>query len=447
MFTGINKISSLRLDPKAFMAIIILLHVIGFMIALSTGSIYLVDSIDYLSQAENLVKHGSLYAAPWNGPYRPDYFTFRPPVYGFMIALIKLVYDNNYLILFFQAIISISTIISVRNWIRKEAPESLRNQHPEGLLLLLLILYPSQIIHCNFVMSDILFQALLFHAFKHTWRFYQQPNIRHAWACSLFFILAMLTKPVAFLIGICLLAFFLVRFLYLRYSLKLLLPLFLLPLSYHAYCLYNKHITGHYHFSTVTPIFVLKYMGKYTNAQIYGEAYADSVQEVVMKRADTLPLPDRYNYMNEAGKAMIANAPLKFALFNVKGFVAFFIDPGRFEWVHFLNLSEGNFLGLYHVINTQGFVNGIINWVKQAPILLLLILLFCLFANLFITWLFLRFILQNNSPIILRLLILFFVGYIVLATGVLGLSRYRIAVAPMLWLAAVIGLKKNASHS
>lgn len=431
----------MKLLEKLFWPIVIVLHLLGFAQALHTGSIYLVDSIDYLSQADNIIKHSSLYAAPWDGPYKPDYFTFRPPLYGSFIALLKLFFTSDYVILFCQSLISISTIWGVKYWISKNF-----NYNPNKLLLLFLIFYPSQIIHCNFVMSDILFQSLIFWAFFFTHQLWQKPSFQNAALLSAFFILAMLTKPVAYLMGMSAGIIFLIVFIR-KSKPKFLLPLLSIPLVYHGYCSYNQQITGHYHYSTVTPIFVLKYMGKYTNALVYGENYADSVQDIIMNKANKLNLKDRYLYMNKSGKAMIMANPTTFALSNVKGWMAFMIDPGRFEWVHFLNLDEGAFLGLYHVINTKGLINGFFYWLKFAPLGLISILIICLLFNLIISYLFLRFLFDPKYPLVLRIMLFLFVGYIIGATGVLGLSRYRIGVAPFIWIAALLFLKNKSKNA
>ncbi len=440
MTNKLNSIAKLLSRPWVFLGIISGLHLLGFLMALYTGSIYLVDSIDYLSQADNIIAHGSLYAAPWLGEFKPDYFTFRPPLYGLFIALIKLISSNDYLVLFFQSIISISTIWGIKKWL----DENFKIRSNKYLIVLLLV-YPSQVIHCNFIMSDILFQSLIFWAFYHTYRLWHIPSYQNAIKMSLFFILAMLAKPVAYLMGLSAGAIFLFYFIK-KSKTKYLLPLLSIPIIYHAYCNYNKHITGHYHYSTVTPIFVLKYMGKYTNALVYGENYADSVQEIVMQKANQMSLADRYDFMNKSGKEMIMAHPSTFFLSNVKGWIAFMIDPGRFEWVHFLKLEEGEFLGLYHVINTKGIINGIGFWLKNAPISLLSILFFCLIANVIVSILFLRFLFEPKFPIVLRLMIFLFIGYIIAATGVLGLSRYRIAVASFLWIASIL-VYKHKQHN
>ncbi len=419
------------------------MHLLGFAQAMHTGSIYLVDSIDYLSQAENIKLYSSLYAAPWQGPIKPDYYSFRPPVYGFLIYCIKSLVQTDYAILFVQMLISLSTFWGVQ----KFAKELGLNQGKTRLTLLItLFIYPSQIIHCNFVMSDILFQSLFFWSAYFTYKLWSEPSYKHSIAAALCFGLAMLTKPVAFLLGmsIALILFFV--FLKQK-ALKFLLPFLLLPIVYHGYSSYNKQITGYYHYSSVTPIFVLKYMAKYTNGQIYGEVYADSTQELIMTKANAAKTyGERYALMNHEGKKILAQHPLFFARFNVKGWLACMIDPGRFEWVHFLNFSEGSYLGLYHVIHTQGLVNGIIEFVSNAPLGLLLILLICLISNMLIAIALLYTLSSKQVSLVLRVCLFLFISYILASTGVLGLSRYRIAFAPLLWISLIIFIEKFISH-
>jgi len=441
-------VNLLKISATQFWMLAVALHLLGFIQAWHTGSIYLVDSIDYLSQAENIKLHGSLYAAPWDEPIKPDYYSFRPPIYGSLIYWVKSIYNSDYALLFLQMLISLSTFWGVL----KLSKELALNQGITHLTLAItLFLYPSQIIHCNFVMSDILFQSLLFWSFYFTYKLWAEPTLRKSIFAVAFFALAMLTKPVAFLLGISIAI--ILCFVFMRQkALKFLLPFLLLPLIYHGYSSYNQKITGFYHYSSVTPIFVLKYMAKYTNGQLHGEAYADSIQDLIMAKANAAAsYQERYQLMNQAGKEIIAQHPYFFAWFNVKGWLAFMIDPGRFEWVHFLNINEGNYLGLYHVIHTQGLVNGLLSFMQHAPLTMLLILAICLAANLAFSCAFLFTLFSKNRPLILAICLFLFVGYIIGSTGVLGLSRYRIAVAPFLWICMIFFLqylfkKFNAPH-
>jgi len=92
------------------------------------------------------------------------------------------------------------------------------------------------------------------------------------------------------------------------------------------------------------------------------------------------------------------------------------------------------------LLNTKGWLNGILEFLKQAPILLLSVLGLSLIWNLLITGVLIWFLFNRRLPIWIRLLAFLFLAYIIGSTGVLGLARYRIAVAPILWFAFLIGL-------
>ncbi|MFY8020206.1 MAG: hypothetical protein ACOVP1_03365 [Bacteroidia bacterium] len=420
---------------KWFWPIAVLLHLAYFFQAWFSASIYLVDSIDYLSQAENFKNYGSLYAAPWNAPIKPDFFTFRPPLYGWFILVVKSIVASDYAVLLLQSVLSLVSLKSILQFLSKQ---NIETSFIKSGLLLILIAYPSHLIHCNFIMSDILFQFIMLQAFIYSYYSFSEANLKHTSLAAIFFVLAMLTKPVAFLLGFSIALILLIVYIRKKQA-KLLLPFLLLPITYHSYCSYNQYITGYYHYSSVSPYFVLKYMAKYTNAQVYGEAYADRVQDSVMQLANAAPNhTERYRIMNDAGKTFIAQHPFVFLKFNIKGWFAFMLDPGRFDWVHFLNINEGNFLGLYHTINTKGLVNGLIEFLNHAPLQLLAILFYSLIFNIIMAYCFIAFLFSQKHNGFLKLLIFLFVSYIIGSTGILGLARYRIGIAPMIWMAAII---------
>ncbi|MFN4083711.1 MAG: glycosyltransferase family 39 protein [Bacteroidia bacterium] len=424
---------------RFFAAFITIVHAIYFFTAYFISDIYTTDSIGYLAQADNIKNHYSFYAAPWREKFHPDWFTFRPPLYGLFILLCKSIYKHDFTVLFFQNLLSIFTIISLFRFL---VQQNIKELNVSILLSLILLFYPSQFIHCNMIMSDILFQFIMFQAFLFSYKLIKNPTFKYAVIASLFFVIGMLTKPVSFLLGFSL-ALFLVVIWLRQKKLKYVLPFLLLPITYHAYCSYNKKVTGYYHYTTVTPYFVLKYMAKYTNAQIYGEAYADSVQAVIMQKADAATdFQTRYEIMNNEGKKIIKQHWPVFIWFNVKGWLMIMIDPGRFDWYKFLNINEGEFLGLYHLINTEGFFKGIVSFLKIAPLGLLFVLAVSFVFNVVLFSAFIYFLLFTKTDLYLKLLIFLFVCYMVGATGVLGLARYRIGFAPLLWIAAAFSFEK-----
>src|SRR6478752_1224276 len=89
---------------------IIAIHALYFIIAINTGSIYLVDSYGYLHQAKNIIEHHSWYAEDWNAPILIDYFTFRPPLYALFIIVCKSIVTSDFSILVMQNVMSIFNI-------------------------------------------------------------------------------------------------------------------------------------------------------------------------------------------------------------------------------------------------------------------------------------------------------------------------------------------------
>lgn len=428
---------NLKTNKLFFLAVLFIIHALYFLKAISGANIYTADSVEYLAQADNILTYGSFYAAPWHWPTNPDWFTFRPPVYACFIILCKTIYNHHFAILAVQNLLSIATINGLEKFIQQF---KFNTGYTQLIIIFATLLYPSQLILCNMVMSDVLFQFIIFYAFYFTYNLRLKPNFKTAFITAFIFVIGMLTKPVSFMLGFTLmlvLAFFWFK----QNKLKYLLPFMLLPITYHAYCSYNKYITGYYHYTSVTPYFVLKYMAKYTNAQLYGENYADSVQTVIINHINQQKTyKDRYNLMLSEGKNIVKQHLPVFAWFNIKGWFIFFIDPGRFEWYHFLNIDEGNFPGLYHLVNTKGFIYGILHFIKIAPTGILLVLLVSLLFNAIVFVLLFTFLFNNRIDLFLRFLVFLFVGYIAVSTGVLGLARYRLAIAPQLWLAMIFSV-------
>jgi hypothetical protein len=59
-------------------------------------------------------------------------------------------------------------------------------------------------------------------------------------------------------------------------------------------------------------------------------------------------------------------------------------------------------------------------------------------ATICVVW----FMFYRKAPILLRMLVFIFVAYIALATGVLGLSRYRVPIYPQLSIAVMYAYQR-----
>lgn len=408
-------------------------HTVYFLIAYLFGNIYTVDSYGYLHQAANLWNHSSWYAEDWQAPVLIDYFSFRPPLYACFVICCKFISDSNYFILIIQNLISIANLLLLYNIYQRCG---LNKKNSMYALMVVMVFYPAQFVHANLVMTEIIFQGLLLLLFYRTLIFVQSVRLINVWWLSMLLSITLLTKPVIILfsIAIGLLVFYNA---YQEKKLYLIYPLLMVPLTFHLLCLQNKHSTGYYHFSSVKPIFHLKYNAKYTLLAKFGEYYADSTISAVMHQVNSSPSYRlRYETMQQQANQVIMQYPFQYAKLFAKGCIAFFIDPGRYDLFHLFGVNDAGFNGLYHEFNVHG-IAALSNFIKQAPLGLLLILLLNICWNILIAVCFVWFLFYKNAPIFLRVLVFVFVAYIALATGILGLSRYRVPVYPIISIAMV----------
>lgn len=414
------------------------IHTVYFLIAYFFGNIYTVDSYGYLQQASNLWNHHSWYAEDWQAPVQLDYFSFRPPLYACFIICCKVLSQSNYFILILQNFISIGNLILLYKVYERCG---LNQKHSAIALIIVFSCYPAQFIHTNLVMTEMIFQSLLLWLFYFILQFVQSVKTKNVWPIALLLSVALLTKPVIILFSV---ALFLMVCYYAYQEKKwhIIYPFILVPLIFHFICLQNQHSTGYYHFSSVKPLFHLKYNAKYTLLAKFGENYADSTISAVMKQADgSIDYASRYETMQLRGNEIIMKYPVYYAKIFAKGCMAFFIDPGRYDLFHLFGVNDNGFNGLYHEFNVYGF-SALRKFIQQAPSGLLLLLLMNLCWNILVTICFVWFMFYRKAPILLRMLVFIFVAYIALATGVLGLSRYRVPIYPELSVAVMYAYQR-----
>ena len=155
---------------------IIAIHVLYFLIACKIGSIYLVDSYGYLNQAKNILLHQSWYAEDWNAPMLIDYFTIRPPLYAVFILLCKTLFNSDYFVIAIQNVLSIVNFFIL--W-KLLSEFKIPQKNTSVMIVLGLIFFPSQLIHANFIMTEIVFQTLLLGVFYFSVITVQSPNSKN----------------------------------------------------------------------------------------------------------------------------------------------------------------------------------------------------------------------------------------------------------------------------
>lgn len=407
---------------------LVAIHALYFCIALYVQGFYLIDSYGYAMQADNMQANGSWYAEHWNEPLLVDYFSIRPPLYAGLIVCFRLFSDSIIPLLLLQNILSIVTGWWVYCFV---CQNGFASNATKRMLMVAVLLYPAQMIHANFVMTEIVFQFWLVAVLITLYNFAQHPTWKGSLVLSGLLVLCLLTKPVSLFLPFIVWAFML-WFVFKKYgSWRLFVPQLLVVLVFHGICLQNQHATGYYHYSSIKSINQLKYNARYTLIAARGEEYADSTVAAVMQQANAATnYGGRLSIMNNKANEIIFNYPLAFARVYAKGVAAFFVDPGRFDVFHFFAIEEKGTLGLMHEMQTKG-VSAIGEYIQKAPVTVLFLLLISLLWNIVVVCMFIYFLFTMRNRT-LRNMVFVLVAYIAMATGPVGVSRYRVPVFPFL---------------
>jgi hypothetical protein len=427
-------------QPRSYQPLfwLVLIHALYACAALHFKGFYLIDSFGYTMQADNMVANGAWYAEDWKAPLLVDYFSIRPPLYAWLIVCCRLVSDSIFPLLLLQNMISIYTC-----WLayRFVVQQGFASKTTERMLIVGVALYPAQMIHANFVMTEIVFQLWLTGLLITLYNFTQLPNLKRSILLSVLLALCLLTKPVSLFLPFIVWGFMLWVLFTKRYPMQLLVPQLLVLLSFHLICLQNRHATGYYHYSSIKSINQLKYNARYTLINAKGEVYADSAIAAVMRQANAASgYGERLHIMDRHATQIILNNPVAFAKIYTKGVVAFLLDPGRFDVFHFFAIEEKGTPGLMLEMQTKG-TSAIGAYIQKAPVAVLFVLLLSLLWNIAVCVMLLYFTITARNHT-LRNMILILVAYVALATGPVGVSRYRVPVFPFLLIGVMC-----ASHT
>ncbi len=423
-----------RLSSYRLLLFIVSVHAVYFLAACYFQGIYLVDSYGYLMQADNIKAQGTWYAEDWNAPLLVDYFSIRPPLYAWFNIGLGYIWNSIYVVLFVQNVLSILNCWVVYQFVAKKIAD---RKHLDRAMMACVLFYPAQMIHANFVMTEILFQSFLLGLFFAVNGFVKQPGWKQSGVISLLLSLCLLTKPISLFLPVIVLVFMIRGIVKHKQKWLLATPLFLAFITFHCICKQNEHATGYYHYSSIKSINQLKYNARYTLINAKGEAYADSVIAETMQQANACEnYGDRLKLMDAKASEIIFEYPAAFAKLYIKGVVAFFLDPGRFDMYHFFAIEENGTIGLMHEIQTHG-PDAMMNYLKQAPVFVLLLLLLNFCWNIGVVLAFGYFLMRKMIYPEYKILVFVFVFYIAAATGPVGVSRYRVPIYPLLMIAVL----------
>lgn len=406
---------------------IVLIHIIYFIFALAWGNIYTGDSDEYLYQANNLRYHFSTYSGDLEEPIKTKLYTLRAPFYPMVIMFSKFIYNSDWTILIFQNLLSIINLLLIINLLSHFKFKF--NIYP--WIALSLILFPTQFIYANMVMSEIIFQSLILLAFLSIYKYLSSSTIKYLLLFNILISLALLTKPVMLYFWIPNLLFSF--WLFYKYRkpaiifLALLLPATGLARSYH-----NLQTTGYFHYSSIKSFYILTCTTYCLVENLHGTDSAKAFRKKVeIEAATQLDFGNQDKYILNECKKVIQNNIVPYAVYHAKGMVNFFIDPGRYDMLIFFRMKHTEQEGFINLYKKKG-MRGVLEYFRQIPMFQFTWLTLIFFLNTFIFFGFMRFVFTQEMSITIKVFLIMIVLYLSFVAGFTAYARFKIQMYPLL---------------
>jgi len=180
-----------------------------------------------------------------------------------------------------------------------------------------------------------------------------------------------------------------------------------------------------------------------------GDISAQQKIDSLLSEANKQPDFKSYcKYINKESLFLIKENKARFVMMQLKGMANFFIDHGRFDLMaFFVNPDYVQTEGWKQKYEEQGW-QGVFSYLKTFNPFLLLFLILASIFNIIMVVILVRFLFSHKIAILFRLLLLMFVIYMVVFTGVVGCSRYRMAIFPIIWMAFMwfLAERKSVHH-
>jgi 4-amino-4-deoxy-L-arabinose transferase-like glycosyltransferase len=287
-------------------------------------------------------------------------------------------------------------------------------------------------------MSEILVQFFVVLYVYCGWRFYNSSGLKWIALLQVALVGMFLTKPVFYLFVVphLIVTTFLCWRVNRKYIVAIIIPCLVLGL----YCHRNYLKTGSYDFSSIQTINLIHYNLNYLYLNKFGQEKANDVTGEIYTSTDHInSYADRQAAMRRLAVERILEHPFSYLKIHLKGCLAMFIDPGRFDLVEFFNLeSEG---GLMEEMNRSKESFGIVERLMNQPLALILTLGVLLIVNCAKFFGFLVFTFSRRKvPIVLLLLSVLMVGYIAVLVGPVGASRFLVPVLPIYLYSSLVGI-------
>jgi hypothetical protein len=290
------------------------------------------------------------------------------------------------------------------------------------LILVLFLLYPLQFFYTAWPMPEIWVQWLLI------WAVYSWKE-RHWQHLPWLFSALVLLKPV-FILLLPIAFYFFVKTKGIQGWMQLL-PLAIVLVV----CGFNQIKTGWFHYSSMG----VENAYEYNHRAVLNKVNSPEEIAELSQRRDSLLLRMNYQqraeFMQKQTREKLLAHPLLYGWLHLKGSVAVFIDPGRYDLLAFLRLEAGSgFMGIKK--------KGTAYWQQPWPVLVYLT--FFILLRMMAIALALRGIIKSRKQADTWVMLLLIALFCAVA-GPVGSARYLFPVAPMLFVLAVRGFSSLRS--
>ena len=427
--------------PTWFWMSLVAWHLLFFGVQVHQHTYFFPDTDRYLTEATNIRESGEFYARPLlaTGKKSPQEYTIRPPGYPlFLLAMDTPSARFPFVALVVQNLLSLLNMVLLARWLQR-----FRLLPAQWVFLLLgVCTYPAQLIYANVLMSEMLLQTCVVLLWLSAVAAWETQQMRYLLAVAATATAAMLVKPVfyPFSIVVLLLGCWVAwRWRRLPVAVVAALPL-VVALLYQGW---NYQRTGLFHFSSIATINLLHYntegVLRRTEGAIVADQFIDMVEAEAHRQYATFA--QQQQHVRARSLAALWKYPVTYARIHVTGMVNCFLDPGRFDLVHFFKLPGQQGRGLLGQYTAYGY-KGIVRYVWRLPLGLLSALLLVAIGNVVRLLAFGFFLFQKQYPLFVRLSIAGILLYVAFLTGPLGAARFAVPVFPLLVVGATLGSRK-----
>jgi hypothetical protein len=398
--------------------LLVLMHCIFLLLALSFKNIHLKDSAEYLYQAQNISSNFSWYAGNLSEPFDAALVSQRPPMYGILLALTWFESLGDIPVLIIQIMISLLSCFMIFKIVNLLSNRKINS----WLLLFPMMCFLSQFVYTNTIMSEVLFQLFIVSAIYYLLEFVKSEEQASLWKHQLLLTLSFLTKPITWLFPL----FTSMLILYLivkhripqRSLLTFIIPFFVILSMF----FYNINKTGVPEYSSIQRKLMINYNIPAVLNLHYDKAQTAQVMDSIQNFASTLSYAERTRFIDHVSIDIIQKDISGSIYLQLKGALMFFLDPGIWDLNYFFNGNSEN-KNLYF----RAF--------------LLLYKYFMVIINLLIFISIFRFAFLKEINSMLRIIVVSSIFYFAFLIGPSASARFKVPIYPLMVVACYFGVK------